>query len=157
MGRFGRAEAGPDRLKIATSTDPQVEFYQETYPQALLLLAALDPNLARLLSLYWVDAYDGGRQGPKKDAAFDYKVVGHWSHHTLCGLLFDLGGRESDPPRMSQTDQPVDAGKLPGVRWQGTDPICRVGVRWRRPSATGGARLAGGSGRVRPGAGAGRL
>ena len=134
----GEPRPAPDRLKIATSTDSQVDFYQETFPQALLLLAALDPNLARLLSLYWVDAYDGGRQGPKKDAASDYKVVGHWSDRTLCGLLFDLGGRESDSPRMSQTDQPAEAGKLPGVRWQGTDPIYRVGVRWRRPPALGG-------------------
>jgi hypothetical protein len=42
---------------------------------ALLLLLSLDPNVARLLSLYWVDQF-GASRGPVEHQAYDYKVVG---------------------------------------------------------------------------------
>ena len=131
------AEPRPDQLKVATSADQQRGFYQETFPQSLLLLAALDPNIARLLGLYWADAYGRGPDPPEPDISFDYRVLGHWPNLRLCGLLFDLGAAESGLPRMSHADPPVEASRIPGVRWAGTVPLSRVGLRWpRSPSSS---------------------
>ena len=58
-----------------------------------LLLAALDPNIARFLSLYWVDA---------KTGAYDYKVRGHWKKRpqpfSIEGLALAVGLQVAPPP-----------------------------------------------------------
>jgi hypothetical protein len=109
------------------------------YPQSMLLLAALDANVARLLSLGWVDRFGAAGQDPVRGRAYDYKVVGRWREGERCGLCLGLGASVSGRPRV---DPDVDAVVLPGVRWQGTDPLRRVGVRWRRPPAANAAQAA---------------
>jgi hypothetical protein len=114
------------RLAIPTRRSP----LRAVYPQAMLLLAALDPNVARVLSLGWVDRFGAAGEDPERGQAYDYKVLGRWSERELCGLLLGLGATVSPRP---QLDSYADAVVLPGLRWQGADPLRRVGVRWRRP------------------------
>ena len=109
------------------------------YPQSMLLLAALDANVARLLSLGWVDRFGAAGEDPERGRVYDYKVVGRWREGELCGLCLGLGASISGRPRV---DPDVDAVVLPGVRWQGTDPLRRVGVRWRKPPAANAAQAA---------------
>ena len=124
--RFSNPGAQPHHLRLRhPDSDAPV---QELAPQSMLLLGALDPNIARFLSLYWVDAH-GSPDGPAPDQAYDYKVVGTWPRHQLCGVLFHVGAAEAALPTVSG---PVKANQLPGIRWVGTDPVGRVGVGWGR-------------------------
>jgi hypothetical protein len=115
-------------------------------PQALLLLAALDPNIARLLSLGCVDRFhptDGStnHDPPVEGRAYDYKVVGHWPKGDLCGLLLAVGGSVDGAPKLD-ANAPVRAAKLAGRSWDGTEPRYRVGVRWGRPPSVLGSAQA---------------
>jgi hypothetical protein len=51
------------------------------HPQSLLLLAAIDPGVARMLGLYYMDppAAAGASNGPLPNTAYDYKVEGYWT------------------------------------------------------------------------------
>ena len=124
---FANPGAPPDQLRLR-HTDPDAPV-RELAPQSILLLSALDPNIARFLSLYWVDA-DGAPGGPSPGEGYDYKVVGSWLTHQSCGVLFNVGGAEAALPSAVGT---VAAEQLPGLRWVGTDPRGRVGVGWPRP------------------------
>lgn len=46
----------------------------------LILLASVDPYIARMLGLYWVDTY------AKDGEVYDYKIVGYWPKGTLWNL-----------------------------------------------------------------------
>ncbi|MCC7205743.1 MAG: hypothetical protein IT323_00460 [Anaerolineae bacterium] len=50
----------------------------------LLRLAALDPNLARILGLYWHDATAQAGQ------RYDYRIVAHWDDRPFPGQRFDF-------------------------------------------------------------------
>jgi hypothetical protein len=131
---FANPGALPDRLRLPSpDADSPLQSIQ---PQAMLLLAALDPNIARFLSLYWVDQY-GASNGPEPRSSYDYKVVGRWRGRRVgCGLVFGLGVEEADLPSV---DAPLEGNQLPGLRWQDKDPLGRVGLRWPRPQAGQGA------------------
>lgn len=119
--------------------------------QSAFLLAALDPNVARLMSLYYVDAFNKPAAkdvpAPKPTEFYDYKIEGYWPDETLFGLILNLGrsmpiltGGEFptvDPgepiPTPSLTGD-FDGAQLPGLRWEGTEPRGRVGLRWPRPT-----------------------
>ena len=123
----------PDRPPHQLQLKPDRERHplKSVYPQSLLLLAALDPNIARFLSLYWVDAFDRPG-GPEPDTPYDYKVEGLWTDREVrCGLLFGLGVEEAPHPWV---DKPVTGRQAPGVRWKGSDPLGRVNLRWPHPS-----------------------
>ena len=84
----------------------------------MLLLASLDPNIARFLSLYWVDAY-GAPNGPQARTVYDYKVEGQWLDQEVgCGLVFGLGAGEA---RLPFVGRPLVGNQLPGLRWQGRE------------------------------------
>ena len=102
---------------------------QELRPQSILLLAALDPNIARLLSLYWVDRF-GTPNGPEQRQPYDYKVVGHWAGRSLCGLAPAIG-RETAP--LPAVGLPASGEQLEGIRWQGQNPVGRVRLSWTVP------------------------
>jgi hypothetical protein len=53
---FEDPEAPPNELKIRSSVEGPAS--TATYLQSVFLLAALDPNISRLMSLYWVDAFE---------------------------------------------------------------------------------------------------
>lgn len=126
--------ASPDELRIP-SPDADSPL-QSIRLQAMLLLAAVDPNIARFLSLYWVDQY-GASNGPQPRTSYDYKVVGRWRGARVgCGLLFGLGAKGASLPSV---DAPLEGNQLPGLRWQGNDPLGRVGLRWPRPQEGQGA------------------
>lgn len=57
---FEDPEAPPNELKIRSAVDGPTS--SATYLQSVFLLAALDPNIARLMSLYWVDAFEPSGQ-----------------------------------------------------------------------------------------------
>jgi hypothetical protein len=132
---FANPGVSPDQLQLpappeANSPLPCIR------PQAMLLLAALDPNIARFLSLYWVDQYVAGKD-PQPGERYDYKVEGQWKDAVVgCGLLFGLGAKEASLPSL---DTPLEGDQLPGLRWQGKDPCGRVGLRWPRPQSSQGA------------------
>jgi hypothetical protein len=124
--KFSNPGAPPDQLRLRLAGDDAP--LQELQPQSILLLAALDPNIARFLSLYWVDTYDSP-SGPKPGKAYDYKVVGKWLDGIRCGLIFNLGVEKAPLPPVKK---PVEADQLPGLRWRDREPLGRVGVRWNR-------------------------
>ena len=132
---FANPGARPDQLQLTTlKVDSPL---QSIHPQAMLLLSALDPNIARFLSLYWVDQYSAANAPPQPGRAYDYKVLGGWEDHNVgCGLVFGLGAKESALPFV---DEPLEGDQLPGLRWQGKTPLGRVGLRWPRPKEGQGA------------------
>ena len=130
----------PEQLRLpALDADSPL---QSIRPQAMLLLAALDPNIARFLSLYWVDKY-GGSNSPEVGLSYDYKVEGQWqSARAGCGLVFGLGTRESALPFIDKppsVDKLLKGDQLPGLRWRDKTPLGRVGLRWPRPKEGQGA------------------
>ena len=65
-------DRGPSRYTASgPETPPRPTFLVQ--PVQLLLLAALDPAVARILGLYYLDA------SASVGTVYDYKVVGHWS------------------------------------------------------------------------------
>jgi hypothetical protein len=131
---FEDISAPPHLLRL--KRDPKVPL-QGVRPQSILLLAALDPNIARLLGLYWVDRFDEPG-GPTKDTAYDFMVLGKWKNTSLCGVLFNLGANESEPP-------PAAAGlygkQIDGYFWSGDGkPFGRVSLNWNSPASTAATR-----------------
>lgn len=126
--------ASPDLLRLP-ALDAKSPL-QTIQPQSILLLAALDPNIARFLSLYWVDAYSA-RNGPQPGTNYDYKIEGRWKDQAVdCGLVFALGAQEAGVPFVGK---PLAGDQLPGLRWRGKEPLGRVGLRWPRPREGQGA------------------
>jgi hypothetical protein len=124
----------PSELQLP-SPDPNSPL-KSIRPQSMLLLAALDPNIARFLSLYWVDQYDANN-GAKLGSSYDYKVTGAWEKREAgCGMIFGLGAKE---PELPVCAEPLEGNQLPGLRWSGRDPLGRVGLRWPRPKDGQGA------------------
>lgn len=104
-------------------------------PHQFLLLAATDPNVARMLGLYWVDRADLP-DGPQLGNSYAYMVCGLWSDvsgHAIeafgyamdvgveIGLLPDFG-----PGALAEGDV------VPGRRWRGRAPLSRIALRWAR-------------------------
>ena len=102
--------------------------------QAVLLLAALDPNIARLLCLAWVDR---DIDLDDKGDVYDYKVEGLWPPDgRLCGVALEVGRAFAERPSLS-THPHGESVVLRGVRWRGREPRRRVGVRWPEPPGPG--------------------
>ena len=98
-----------------------------------LLLASLDPNIARFLSLYWVDA---------KTGAYDYKVRGLWKRPqplSIEGLALAVGLRTAPPPPAVPQSMAEDMNRLcrqlPGFSWNNRKPLGRMALRWAQPAA----------------------
>ncbi|HEX2515997.1 MAG TPA: hypothetical protein VH257_14920, partial [Chloroflexota bacterium] len=64
-------DRGPSLYTASGPETPRPTFLVQ--PVQLLLLAALDPAIARILGLYYLDA------SAAPGTVYDYKVVGHWS------------------------------------------------------------------------------
>jgi len=127
---FDDLNVSPDQLRL--KKDPEIKpSLQNVAPQSILLLAALDPNIARMLGLYWVDKELTG-------GTYDYKVEGKWGDNrdVGCGLLLGQGAQKSDLPFVNE---PLEGNQLPGLRWGDTGPLGRVGLRWPRPAKGQGA------------------
>ncbi len=123
------ASTTPDQLQL--SAPDRQHPLQSIRPQSILLLATLDPNIARLLSLFWVDA-DSASNGPMPGEAYDYKVEGIWQGNQTvsCGLVLGLGANTASLP---QVHGPLRGDQLPGLRFQRKEPLGRVGLRWPQP------------------------
>ena len=113
-------------------------------PHQFLLLAATDPNVARMLGLYWVDRADRPG-GPQLGESCTYMVRGLWSDVAgdvaeAVGYATDVGAEAGPLPDLGPAAK-VEADIIPGRRWQGGDPLSRVALRWARPdtSVTGAA------------------
>lgn len=129
---FENPDDTPDRLKVRSQDKGPTT---ATYPQSLLLLAALDPNIARLMCLYWVDAYAPTFPAllapPLQDQAYDYKIEAGWDGKLRCGLVLNLG--QPSPPL--PTLKPELTGKqLSGLRWVNGEMLGRIGLSWPKPT-----------------------
>jgi hypothetical protein len=125
---FVDAGVPPHRLELAGDPRSPVPRLR---PLPLLLAAATDPNIARLLGLYWVDR-DDAVGGPQLDRAYDYKAEADWNGETQCGLALRIGAQAAERPVVRG---PVTARQGRGFDWAGRVPRARVAVRWRRPPA----------------------
>jgi len=96
----------------------------------MLHIAATDPNMARLLGLYYVD------KSVEAKHLYDYKIVflnqkercdGEDSKSpSVCGLLLNAGGKTNELRKPTfHTEQ------LPGFSWKGSDPLARVGIYFK--------------------------
>lgn len=138
---FEEPGARPDLLKIRSVGS---HMRGATSLQSVFLLAALDPNIARLLSLYWVDAFEPPAprvrdaacgeevlEPPRRDQSYDYKVEGVWGDgKRYCGLLLNLGRPPAPQPPIKA---PLEGQQLPGLRWVNMMPHGRIGLKWPRP------------------------
>ena len=70
----------------ATDSDTTLDWPGMT----LLQLMALDPNIARILGLYWHDT------PPSLNAFYDYRVVGHYENKLLPGKLINYSHLDPD-------------------------------------------------------------
>jgi len=86
-----------------------------------LLLAAIDPTIARMLASYWVDPEPvAGLYMVRADYADDKKTVAH-------GFAFS---RDASPlPKLAR----VSATQLPGITFVARKPVGRVGLSWPNP------------------------
>lgn len=98
-------------------------------PQAALLLAALDPNIARFLGLYWVDE-------TAAPGSHDYRVEGDWPDGSVSGMQFAVGANAVPAPQVLQ----VRGKQSPGSRFRGSEPRGRVALGWRRPGCSAARR-----------------
>lgn len=87
-----------------------------------LNLAALDPNVARLLGWSWVDRQP--RDGLYIARSKHGKVPSAWIH----GFAFS---HQVAP--LPAVGGPIDAAQVPGIRFVNDKPVGRVGLSWSRP------------------------
>jgi hypothetical protein len=126
---FENPQSAPHLLKVKSGDEKPST---ATYPQSLFFLAALDPNIARMMCLYWVDAYEPATPAllapPNKNAFYDYKVEGDWKDGDgRCGLLLNLGPPAAQLPSMQGK---LTGKQLDGVRWIESQMRGRLGLSW---------------------------
>lgn len=127
---FQDPDAAPHELAFTSPTSGPYQALREVKPMQLLLAAATDPNIARFLSLYFVD--ENSKLGEK----YDYKIEGHWDGdvNVRCGMAFDVGGSEiSRPPKVDA--QTYGTNQLPGIRFVNGRAMGRAQIRWAQPPA----------------------
>lgn len=121
--------------------------------QSIFLLAALDPNMARLLGLYYVDRFGVAPNDTLKPAEpkkfYDYKIYGYWDRRLEhCGLLLNLGDPRGDKPSVAG---PLIVQQVPGLHWrdpvpdelgdvEADLPLGRLGLTWPKPVWNGDPR-----------------
>lgn len=115
----------PDQLSLRLNNAPDA-LISELKPQSMLLLSAVDPNIARFLSLYWVDRFDDDN-GPENSKLYDYKIVGLYEDGPRCGLALSIGQKTAPLPTPGLS---IDGEQLAGIHWQNQTPIGRVQLRW---------------------------
>lgn len=109
-------------------TDDDESPVSELKLQSILLLSAIDPNIARMLSLYWVDQFSSANS-PQQDQIYDYKVVGDWGNGTIVsGLALNIGGE--DTPVSVDLSEPSSI-QLNGINWNNNTPEGRVKLQFQ--------------------------
>lgn len=86
-------------------------------------LAALDPNIARMLGLYWVDTKPG-------DCV--YVIIG-LHDPAFSPQTFGFAYSHADVPPAPIRGE-IEAEQLPGIEYRSGAPTARVGLSWTRPS-----------------------
>ncbi len=127
-------------LIVGNNTDAQIPAsdFTDDCPQGievgnlsarnLLLTGASDPNLAKIMGLYWVDQFTTKR-GPSDKQIYDYKVEGLYKDKPVCGLVLTVG---KDFAPLPQTPNLEAAVQLPGLRWYNRHPLSRIGLHWEQ-------------------------
>ena len=129
---FTDPDTEPHLLKVRSDVEGPTT---ATYPQSLFLLAALDPNVARMMCLYWADAFEPDTPAelppPNPQSFYDYKIEGDWNDgEQRCGLLLNLGQPSASLPAI----QPKLSGKqLEGVYRLNGELRGRIGLKWPKP------------------------
>jgi len=99
-------------------------------PMQMLMVSALDPDIARLLGLLNIDV--------SADPAvhYDYRVEGHWLDGDRSYTVHDLSKPTTaplDPPVLTKADTPLTYPTIAGPLM--TDDHA-VGLRWAPPTAS---------------------
>jgi len=80
----------------------------------LLMLGCIDPNIARLAGLYFVD-----NNAKSPDEVFDYKVEAVYkniySDKSICGVILNIGGRYSEQPKLNEQ---FNFTQINNTRWE---------------------------------------
>ena len=80
----------------------------------LFLIGCIDPNIARLAGLYFVDT-----SAKDPDVLYDYKVEAKYNNNyyqkTLCGVILNVGGKYSELPTLQE---PLITTQIQSTRWE---------------------------------------
>ena len=86
---YDLVDTDPQRLYRLANADVETAATLDWPGMNLLQTMALDPNLARVLGLYWHD------EPPSPDTFFDYRVVAHYGDAPFPGRWIDFAALES--------------------------------------------------------------
>ena len=80
----------------------------------LFFIGCIDPNIARLAGLYFVDT-----SAKDPDVLYDYKVEAKYNNNyyqkTLCGVILNVGGKYSQLPKLQE---PLITTQIQSTRWE---------------------------------------
>jgi hypothetical protein len=95
-------------FKSRNAGDPRVNAYN------LLMLGCLDPNVARLAGLYFVDT-----SVREPSTVYDYKVEAGYNNSyfkkSICGVILNIGAKYSEKPFL---DEPLITTQINSTRWE---------------------------------------
>ena len=95
-------------IKSTNSTSSSLNAYN------LFLIGCIDPNIARLAGLYFVDT-----TAKDLDVLYDYKVEAKYNNNyyqkTLCGVILNVGGKYSELPTLQE---PLITTQIQSTRWE---------------------------------------
>lgn len=97
-------------------------------PMTAIAAAALFPEVARLVGLYYID------READPNVEYDYRVIGYWADATRSYTVERISRPNTaplDPPVVTRTDSPVEVGELPGGVTLIDDQA--VGLTWTPP------------------------
>jgi hypothetical protein len=108
-------------------TQPLTQWSLE--PMQLVMLLALDPEIARLLGLLYID------KTADPDTEYDYRIIGHWADVDRSYTLTNLSRARTeslDAPHLTLAQSPVEYQTLAGDT---TREDRLVALRWDPPTA----------------------
>lgn len=98
-------------------------------PMQALVIAALHPEIARLLGLYYID------KTAAPDTEYDYRITGHWADRDRSYVVSRLSRPRTQPlaaPVLDRADSPL---VYPVPAGPPTSEDLAVGLRWVPPTA----------------------
>jgi hypothetical protein len=95
-------------FKSRNPTDPRINAYN------LMMLGCIDPNVARLAGMYFVDT-----SVQEHSAIHDYKVEAVYNNSyfkkSICGVILNIGSKYSEKPIL---EGPLVATQINSTRWE---------------------------------------
>jgi len=95
-------------FKSRNPTDPRINAYN------LMMLGCIDPNVARLAGMYFVDT-----SVQETSAIYDYKVEAGYNNSyfkkSICGVILNIGAKYSEKPIL---EEPLMTTQINATRWE---------------------------------------